>query len=197
MMKKVLGIAMVALSLASASAFAQSNDNKVNDTKKARIEKSCAGMKKECKDKEVCGKVVTLDEFEGINLTEAQKTQLTALKQQQRDKIKAARELKKADKTAKKEDKKEMTKEQRIAKRQQMDAERKAQRKDYLAKVKDIIGADNYVTFLENQYVQAPSKAGHGSLMHKGDKKSPRGDKQMAHKSQRKSDRKQMKGTRK
>lgn len=189
MIKKVLGVAFVALSLASVSSYAQTNENATCDANKVCVEKNRKCDKKAaCKNGEVAGKIITLDEFEGINLTDNQKSQLTALKQEQRAKMKAVREQQKAEKATAKSEKSELTKEQRMAKRQEMENARKADRKEYLSKVKNIIGDTNYVTFLENQYVQSSPKAfgQKQQSIRKADKKAQRDGKQFAHKSDRK-----------
>ena len=86
-----------------------------------------------------------MNPFEGLNLTEAQKTQLAQLREKQREQRKANK-ANKADKANK--DTNNATKK---ANRDARVAERKAARQQYLAEVKSIIGADNYVKFLENQ----------------------------------------------
>lgn len=102
----------------------------------------------------------TCNAFEGLNLTEQQKTKLAALRQE----CKAEK-----DKT-KKSDKKELSREEK----QKLAAEKKAKRqecrKKYLEGVKSILTPEQYTKFLEN------------SFLAKGDKKnSKKGSKHIKH----------------
>lgn len=129
MKKKILGLALIAMTLTAFNGMAQNPDN---NTAKAKQE--CVKGKKA--DKQDCRQ--QLCPFAGMNLTDAQKTQL----QQLDSKRKAARQ---AQVQARNEKKQEM-KNDRLA-------ERQAAKKAYLEEVKAIIGPDNYVVFLENFYV--------------------------------------------
>lgn len=132
MYKKFLGVAMFALSLFSVDAFAAATQ--VAQTNKTCASQTCTtAQNKQCvSSSDVC---CTLVEFDGLNLTEAQKTQLKSLKQKQATELKAEKDAAKADKKA--------AREQRKA--QSAEAKRK-----YLEEVKAIIGPDQYVAFLEN-----------------------------------------------
>lgn len=137
MNKKFLAaIAVAILGAFSAPAFAQNAGNeKCTGTeqcapekcKKADGKKDCKkadGKKAECK-KGACP-------FDGLNLTEQQKTQLQALNAERQQKAKAAR---KEAKEAKKQCDKEC-------------------RAEYLAKVKAILTPEQYTQFLEQNYAQ-------------------------------------------
>lgn len=96
--------------------------------------------------------------FEGLNLTDAQKTQLEQLCQEQQK----ARQEKKQAKADNKQKKAEG---------------RKAARRENLAKIKAILTPEQYVTYLENVAVQGKSfkaqkgqKAGKGQGMRQGQK---------------------------
>lgn len=131
MKKKILSLALVAMSFVTFSSMAQ---NTADATGAARNKKEnvCTNPA-DCKQKRAC-----VNPFEGINLTEAQQTKLQELSARQ----KAARE---ESAKARKDNK------QRIDSTRM--ADRRASRKSYLQEVKEIIGHDQYVVFLENFYV--------------------------------------------
>lgn len=123
---------------------------------------NAANYKKQCdkKDATKCEKTVCpekkqgpceLREFQGIELTDAQKTQLKALKSDCKAKKVEAKQAEKAEKARK------------------MDA-RRADRKAYLEKVKGILTPEQYTKYLENQ------KVGHGPRQHHAEK-AMRGEK--------------------
>lgn len=162
MKKKILSLAIAAIALISFNGMAQTSNSEIPNTTK----KECVGKKKcdnvagkQCKD----GKRTKANPYEGMNLTEAQKTQL----QQLDGKRKSARKL---DMQSKKENK------------QRNDslrmAQRRADRKSYLEEVKAIVGPENYVLFLENTYVNGRDRNNKGATFGQG-----RGDKsKSAHK---------------
>ncbi|MBD5171638.1 MAG: hypothetical protein HDT02_00210 [Bacteroidales bacterium] len=170
MKKKIFGIALAALSLVAFNGVAQDNTGNC-------VSKECAAAKKEMK-KDIRQKQ---NPYEGLNLTDAQKTKLEQLdakrfeaKQKQ---MQAAKDEKKA------------RKEERMAKNKARCEARKTAKKDYLEEVKAIIGPDQYVVFLENYYVNSsdrkPSKEfrqghgkGHGGMAKNKDSKGKKGDKQ-------------------
>lgn len=160
MKKKVLGLALIALSLAGFSAAAQQNA----DTKAQGKE-----LRKELKGQRH-GERKHINPFEGLNLTEAQQGSLQQLDNKRK-------EARKAQAQAGKESRQKMKTEMR--------GQRKAARKAYLDEVKAILTPEQYVNFLENNYLNAAGRKGHKSAMHsaKGDKKKGqrdgrRGDKQ-------------------
>lgn len=133
MKKKILGLAIIAMSLTAFNGFAQ------NSATDSSAKQECA--KKECVKGRKADKAVRnrqVNPFEGLNLTDAQKTQL----QQLDSKRKAARE---EQAQARKADK-QRDNATRVA-------DRRASRKAYLEEVKAIVGPDQYVVFLENMYV--------------------------------------------
>lgn len=179
MIKKVFGIALLAVSLIAAPSMAQSTSGtQDNQVKKERVDskkdkkgkkdrkdkKECKQGKKECKqgkqqctgDKSTC-KVAQGDKqkmrgdrgnrqmkkanpYEGLVLTESQLADLQVLDQNQREQMKANREQMKANE--------EQLKVNR-------DSARVANKRAYLQEVKKIVGPEQYVIFLENQYVTA------------------------------------------
>lgn len=154
MKKKILSLAIMAVAVFTASsAFAQ-----------APADKPCCGGKdkKECRggDKAKCDRPDTkcANPFEGLNLTEAQQAQIKAIPCPAQS-IKAACKDLKSDTTK--------------MDRSQCAAVVKDIRKDYLSQIQAILSPEQYVQFLENQFVNAPGKAGKkdGPRMDKKDKK--------------------------
>lgn len=141
MKKKVFGIALVALSFVTLTSAAQTTDKSVC-VKKSSTE-YCGKDRPDCdryRGKKADRKA--FDPFEGIELTENQKSRLAQLKEKQRETRKAQMAKRVADRKA--------DKDARIA-------ARKAARQQYLLEVKEIIGSEKYVKFLENQIInQAP-----------------------------------------
>lgn len=80
--------------------------------------------------------------FEGLNLTDKQQNDLKALRESRKADIKKEMSDKKADRKAMRE-------------------QAQKNRKDYLAKIKGILTAEQYVQFLENSYLN--NRAGVGS----------------------------------
>lgn len=214
MKKRILGIAFMAMSLMAFNGMAQSTANSSNDAakteqcKKDGSKKCCGGEKqkdgKKFGDRQKDGKKHGVkrggaNPFEGLNLTEAQKSQLQQLdtkrkaeREKKMEAFKAEKEQMKANKQAGKADQKDLA--ARKAEMQKNDSVRSAARvadmREYLVQVKEIIGPDNYVKFLENVYVQGGAKGT------KAIRQGQKGGKQMAHNKQGKSgkDRKQGKG---
>lgn len=169
MMKKLLGTAFMALVMLTlpASALAQQKETKMKEARKGRTE---CRMARAC-DSVSCSENTGLCEFEGIQLTDAQKSKLQSLKKSRRDAMKACKDSVKADRKAEKE--------ARRAEKQARKEKAQAERRAYLKQVKDIIGQENYVIFLENQYVQSvngPGKHNGLGISHKEmkHKKGPR-----------------------
>jgi len=154
MKKKFLGIALVAMSLVSFTGVAQN----ATDNNSAKIE----NVKRQKCDKASC-----VNPYEGLNLTDAQKTQLQQLNTKRLEQRKQQAQARKADKQHNDSTRMEA---------------RKNARKEYLEEVKAIIGPDQYIVFLENMYVngggnhngkaiQKNQRMGkHGMAHHKGDK---------------------------
>ncbi len=147
MNKKILGIALAAMSLVSFTGMAQ-NVTKDNNVKQEKV----CGKKDGKRD----GKVRP-NPFDGLQLSDAQKAQL----QQLNDKRKAERQQMK-----------EARKENRKAEAAKDLTARQNAKKAYLEEVKAIIGPEQYVIFLENSFIQkgdmkkGPNKA----AMAKGDR---------------------------
>lgn len=185
-MKKVI-LSLAILAATSFGAFAANDNNSANACKPST----------ECSDANACGqmkdgkanhggkksegctanKKQAVNPFEGLNLTDEQKTKLADL----RKNCTAGK-----DKDAKMKDanaqKPELTKEER----HKLAAERKAKkleaRKKYLADVKSILTPEQYTQFLENNYLakdghKMGSKKGKGGKHFKGH--NPEGKKNM------------------
>lgn len=138
MMKKILSAAFAAMMLMAIPATAQ--NTAADQAKCAKTE--CSKDNKINKDKGACR------EFEGLTLTDTQKEKLQQLKANQREARQAQKEQAKMDRKA--------DKEQREAERKAMKEQREAERRAYLKEVKNIVGPENYVIYLENMYVTAP-----------------------------------------
>lgn len=164
MKKKVLTLALIAAGLFSFNAMATNPETNSN----CSSQKTCcvkSGDKKAKGEgrKHKKGQRDEMTAFEGINLTDAQKTQITQLQ------------------------------EQRNAKRAEMKAQRqntdsasvsrpdfRQARLDYFKAVSEILTPDQYVTFLENiavgpqkaQSVKMDKQGRHGDKAQKGNKKS-------------------------
>lgn len=149
MKKKFLGIALIAMSLVSFTSVAQNT----TDNNSAKIEKV---------KRQKCDKASCVNPFEGLNITEAQKTQLQALNTKRMEQRKQQAQARKADKQ-----RNDSTR---------MEA-RKNARKEYLEEVKAIIGPDQYVVFLENMYVNGGGNH-NGKAIQKGQRMGKHG---MAH----------------
>lgn len=207
MKKRIFGIAFMAMSLMAFNGMAQSTANSNNGSTKTeqcqKDGKKCGGEKAAKDGKGAKGdrqkdgkrgdrqkdgngeKKNRMSAFEGLNLTDAQKTKLQELdakrqaeRQQKMEARKAQKEQQKANKQNGQADQKDLA--ARKAEKQQNDSVRKAERvadmKEYLVQVKEIIGPDNYVKFLENVYVQGGAQK--GKAMGQGQKG---GKQQMAH----------------
>ncbi len=179
MKKKVLGLALMAMALVGFNGMAQDNTQNCNNqscTSQTQCQKGNKGMKKEAREAK--------NPYEGLNLTDAQKSKLAQLDSKRQAERKAKMEALKADKNAQKADKSKSDADRKA----KMEA-RKADKIQYLQEVKEIIGPDQYVVFLENFYVNGGSQQG-GKAIHQ----SKAGKKGMAHnkggKDQRKGDRK-------
>ena len=126
MNKKVLFASIIALSGIFATASAQKPQQNCCTDGQACTEQNCKPADKKG----------AYNPFAGLNLTEQQQAKLDALKQEKQ----AAREAAKKDK----------------ADRKQLDRQQaKTARSEELAKIKAILTPEQYVTFLENNYLSA------------------------------------------
>ena len=140
MKKKILGLAVIAMSMGSLSTMAR-------DTKSANCPanadcptacQTCPASDAECAPANCtpahCGRP---DPYKGLNLTSAQKEKL--------DRLDASRRQARVDKA-----------QIRKADRQRNDSLRRADRKSHLEEVKAIVSPDQYVTYLENIVLDTP-----------------------------------------
>ncbi len=129
MKKSVLGLAIAAMSFTAFSTMAQTTDDN-NAAATCNNEQVCTANtrcpKGEC------------NLFDGLNLTDTQKAQLQKLN---------------ADRKASREQLAKARKESKMRTDSAARADRRASKKQYLEEVKAIIGPDQYVTFLENVYI--------------------------------------------
>lgn len=140
-MKKVF----LSLALLSASAFSIM----------AQTPAQTSSNQAQCVNKEQCAKVERdgngrdSKAFEGINLTDEQKTKLAALRKGNCTAKDCTAKV--AGKDG--EQKEKLTKEQLQQMRQERAEKRQTARKDYLVQVKEILTPDQYVVFFENCYL--------------------------------------------
>ncbi len=147
MKKKVLGLALMAMTLVGFNGMAQDN----SQNSKAQ----CCKSKTECVKGDKQMKKVAREAknpYEGLTLTDAQKSKLAALDSKRMSERKAKMESMKAEAKA---DKSKIA-----ADRKALMEARKADRIEYLKEVKEIIGPDQYVVFLENFYVNGGGQQG-------------------------------------
>lgn len=151
-MKKIL-LAVFVLAATTCSAFAQTpaNANNTQRTPTATCERK--GPMPEC-----------CNPFEGLNITADQQAKLDALKAECKARFEKSKADRQKEKANKKADKMKAKAEAR--------AKMKAEREQMLAKIKGILTPEQYVQFLENNFVNGASK---GPRMDK-DFKGPRGD---------------------
>lgn len=145
-MKKFF-VALAVVAMTTAFTANAANDEKACTKKDAKCERV------DCKEQKQ--KQCPLAEFKDLNLTDAQKEQLTALKAEQ-----------KAARTEAKKDKKAAKAEMRREGRQQ-----------YLAKVKSILTPEQYTKYMENQLVDGHK--GKPVMRHHGGKRQMEGEKAM------------------
>lgn len=152
MKKKILGLALVAISLAAFNGNAQTTT-----TDNTPAQENVKGKKTDRQ-----GRRDKVNPFDGLNLTDAQKTRLQELDNQLREagkeRVKAAKEERRRNDSARIE-------------------QRKAAKKSYLEEVKAIIGPEQYVVFLENSYINSGSHrgSGHDKAMNPGKKHDKKG----------------------
>lgn len=153
MKKTIISIAVASAALFTGSAFAQTTTPAAKDG--AACTEQCVKEKGQ-KGQKPCP-------FDGLNLTTKQQESIKALQEQTMKARQEAGKQAKADKQKRHDD---------------MRATKQAARKDYLAKVKAILTPEQYVQFLENNYVNAAPQM-------KGDRKGHKGPRMDEKKGQR------------
>lgn len=163
MKKKFLSIALIAMSLVSFTGIAQNVSNASSQVKTENV-KGFKGDKKDGKrDSKKFGK--KNDPFANMNLSDSQRQQLEQLNAERRAERQEMKAAKKAEKQ--RNDSVKM-------------AKRIADKKDYLQKVKAIVGPEQYVVFLENVYMQANPGHGQKAMVKKGHRDGKDGKKDFA-----------------
>lgn len=157
MKKKIFSVALLAMSLFAVNGIAQTPSNS-NNTQIENVKGKKAEKKGERRQK---------NPYEGLNLTDAQKTKLQQLDEKQKAQRMQKMEAMKAEKQA--------NKAQKESDKAAMKEARAAEKKAYLEEVKAIIGPDQYVVFLENFYINGGNRGG------KDMKQGPRDGKNFAH----------------
>lgn len=142
MKKKILGLALIAMSFVTFTSMAQSNSSDSSTTRQEKVKTIKENRKGNRPEK---------NPFEGMNLTETQKSQLKQLDEKRKAERQQKAEARKAEKTAKADKSAKTDKNNQADKAAKM-AERRAAKKAYLDEVKAIIGPEQYVVFLENMY---------------------------------------------
>lgn len=149
-MKKNLIIAMACVAMTAGFTAAAQTEKKCDKQQCPKTE--------QCQQKQQCtqpGQCARPCEFEGLNLTDAQKAQIKTIKEEQFAQRKAAKESKKEAKAKAKGDRR---------------AAREAARAEYLNKVKAVLTPEQYVQYLENQAKQPAKGKGMKPAMQKGKK---------------------------
>lgn len=161
MMKKIL--LSVAVLSTSMVAFAQSNSQSTTKGTDKTEQTACSRDRKDnCKQRDGKKNFFGSKAFDGIDLSAEQKTKLEALREANR----SDRQAMKKDESQ--NDRKNLTDEQRRQMRAERQAKRDAARKSYLEGVKQILTPEQYVQFLENNYMMQQD---HGPMMKKDGKK--------------------------
>lgn len=159
MMKKVFSIAIATIALMAVPSFSQTaastqtqTGNTCKNNKVCQIGKKGHRMTPE--QKRQCRAAREARLYEGMTLSENQKKQLSELNEKRRadrQAVKAQRKEAKAQKG-----------EARAAEKKAMKEKKIAARKEYLKEVKKIVGSDNYVIFLENEYLVSSDRGNKG-----------------------------------
>lgn len=170
MRKKIIGIAFLMIATVAGTAMAQNTNDKC-DAKCTKTEctskKDCkkGGQDRHCEAKRGCSQAML---FEGLNLTDEQKTKIQDLNKEVQTTYQEARKAAKADKEALKAKKAE-------AKEARRDAQ-KERRAKYLNDLQEILTPEQFTTFLKNYYIsdgpkgdKRPGMKGRPEL--KGDRK--------------------------
>lgn len=188
MKKKLLSLAIAAVTFSSLSAFAQATTGTDSSTTSATT--CCDNTKKCCKEgKKGRGdkKGRCFNPFANLNLTAEQQTQLEALRaEQQATRDKARAEAKQKMEARKQGDKKgkNLSDAEKAARKAELDAskaDRDAARQAYLDKVKAILTPEQYEQFTQNMAKMHDSKGhrdgkkGRGKDGRKGDRKGGKG----------------------
>lgn len=142
-MKKFI-VALAAVAMTAGIANAQ-------DTKTQKCDGPQACNSQQCGNPGDCKKAYC--PFDGLNLTDAQKAQIKEIRAKQAEACKANCPDKQAKKDAKK------------AEKQARREARQQARRDFLAQVKTVLTPEQYIQFLENNFVNS-----------KGDRQGPRPD---------------------
>lgn len=171
-MKKVI-LSLAIFAATSLSMMAANDNNNATSNEKARTE--CCKNKGECKkgDRSAMkdGKAIRAERgmkaFEGLNLTDAQKTKIEELQKQCKEnrekEMKAFKEQKDLNKTQKdKKDRKNLTeaekqqlKAEKAQRKAEMQAKRQQEKQNYLNGIKSILTPEQYTKFLENNFMMA------------------------------------------
>ena len=138
MNKKLFAAALIAMAgVFGTSAFAQSQNNTAPEQTQ-----NCG--KQECKKGKECRPEKCQSPFADLNLTAEQQKKIDELNAQRAEQHKNDKAQADAKKDQMKKDRKDLAKQRRA---------------DYLAKVKAILTPEQYVKFLENNFVNAGNKA--------------------------------------
>lgn len=147
MKKKVLSLALLAIAVSSVNAMAQTEqkDVKAAQAKELKCDKQEKSDKQNGPYKPRRGADMLMEMFSGIELTDSQKEQITALNEQYMVESRASKNEMRDNKA----------KETRDAVMQQRDQERK----NFLSNARKILGDEKYIQFLENNFQVRYGKA--------------------------------------
>lgn len=170
MKKKIMTIALALAILGGFQVQAQDNNTNASATRQEQTQRrgpraNAPKMNQQERD------FFAEQAFDGIQLTDAQKAGLKAVKEQQM----AKRQERRAQRDSAKTERREQSRQQKEAAR----AARVQQKRDYLNGVKGVLTPEQYVVFLENIVVESPAPGGKAPKMEarglqRGDKKGMR-----------------------
>lgn len=139
MKKQILALAVAIISAGSFSIYAADGNGRKDDCVKDQCDgRQCDSRETQCRKDRKCP-----NPFEGLNLTADQQTKLKELMAAE---CPVKKDSAKCDGTQKRQ------------RREAKAADRRQAKREFLAKVKEILTPEQYVTFLENSFSDSPRR---------------------------------------